>query len=246
MSRRVGHRLLWIPSMIAFFAMIVVFSRQPRAAPSPGSFTEYTSHDKYLVMNIPSDWKAGGMSMQGTSTEVAMTPARHVYFWLKADIAGSMMADIAKSGNTQMENLAGGINSGSVDVESGSAGDSGGSDESDSEGLAGAVRRMAKPPVQTLHEADGAEYVEAKDSFLNYQEGATTKPTIGGMECRRTEFTYERNTMFGKREMRGARYTLLNTDRRIRMMYRYPKEFEGVMEPVMKKIASSLRVGQGE
>src|SRR5262245_27007817 len=102
---RILSRIIWIPSCIAVIAMVFMFARQPLAIPAPTEMTAFTSDDKVITVKHPGNWKAHSNSIHGNTTEVWFDPVRNATFAVTADLAGSLVADIAKSGNAQMSGL---------------------------------------------------------------------------------------------------------------------------------------------
>jgi hypothetical protein len=162
------------------------------------------------------------MSMNGVMTEVWIEPARHLYMNIKADLAGSLMADIAKSTGNVGENFAG------------LAGSVPGAGEAPKE-------ERKKSPLEVMHEGESEVYAKA---YPNYQEGITTHFKIRMMEALMTDFTYEKSSMWGRRPMMGTRITALPSDRRLSIVYQYPKELSEQVGPIFKKIVASLDIHQ--
>ena len=103
MSNRLLYRLVWIPSAFACVGMAYVFIRQPKPFPKPASLTTYTSGDKSVALKRPGNWKASFANDHGVGRGIAFEPADNVRFVVASDLAGSLMADIMKSSDTQAE-----------------------------------------------------------------------------------------------------------------------------------------------
>ncbi len=220
MGKQIVYRAVWVPSLIAIIAMVVIFARAPLAIPAPAEMVTYSTDDKTIVFKHPANWKPHSMSMHAVQTEAWIEPARNVNFHINSDLQGSIMADFARAGNNMASNF-------------GSITGTGGSESS--------AEEKRKSPLEQLHDMKGEKMSK---NFPDYQEGITTKLTIGGLEAIETDFTYTRSTMFGKREMSGARFTALHSDRGIGLVYNFPKELQGQVEPVFKRIVKSLEFHQ--
>ena len=209
-------RVIWIPSCIAVFAMVVMFARQPLALPPPTEMTAFTSEDKVISVKHPGNWKAHSNSIHGNATEVWFEPIRNASFAVNADLAGSLMADIAKSGNNMASNLLGDMPGGTQ------------------------IKEKMKSPLETMHEVKAAKLTK---ELLDYQEGGTTKATLGGLEAMVTEFTFKKPGMWGPVEMSGKRATAIHSERRISVFSYCPKPLESQLIPVYNKIMATLRFG---
>src|SRR5438067_289984 len=107
MSKRAFYRVVWILSALAIAGMTAVFASQPYALPIPGPTKTYTSGDKSLRLDHPGNWKVREFSSHGIETELRVEPARSAKFVVTADLQGSLMADIVKSGNNALSSLTG-------------------------------------------------------------------------------------------------------------------------------------------
>jgi hypothetical protein len=207
-------RIIWVPSTIVVFAMIFLFARQPLAIPPPAEMADFTTEDKVISLRHPGNWKEHANSIHGNYTEVWFEPVRNSEFNVKADLAGSLMADIAKSTSA----------SGSAILDS----MPGGSE----------IKEKQKSPLEGLHE--GKAPILAKE-LAEYAEGATSKTKLGGLEALVTEFTFKKPGLWGNIEMVGKRATAIHSERRISLLYYCPKVIEAQLEPTFAKIAATLQ-----
>jgi len=221
MGKQIAYRAVWIPSLIAIIVMMVSFARAPMAIPAPGEMVLFSTDDKMLEFKRPANWKTHSMSLHAMQTEAWMEPALNVKIHINSDETSSMIAGFQQSSNNMMSNL------GSITGSSGSE---------------SAPEPKKKTPLESLHEVKGESMGK---NFDDYQEGITTKLQISGLEAIETDFTYSRSTMFGKKQSMGARFTTLHADRGIGIVYYFPKDLETQVEPLMKQIVKSLKIGQG-
>src|SRR5262249_35146084 len=114
---QIMSRIIWVPSAVAVFVMVVLFARQPLAIPPPTEMTPFSSEDTVISLKHPGNWKPHSNSIHGNTTEVWFDPIRNASFAVNADLAGSLMADIAKSGNNMASNIAGDVPGGQQIVE---------------------------------------------------------------------------------------------------------------------------------
>src|SRR5262249_25003733 len=118
MGKQMAYRAVWIPSLIAIIAMMVTFARAPMAIPAPAEMVTYTTDDKALVLQHPSNWKPHSMSLHAVQTEAWFEPAANVKIHINADETSSIIADISRASNNMMSNLGGISGSGGSETES--------------------------------------------------------------------------------------------------------------------------------
>ena len=207
-------RILWIPSSLAVVAMVIVFARQPLVLPPPEAMTGYTTEDKMLEMQHPSNWKPHSNAVAGAATDLWFIPVRNAKIYVKADLFGSLMGDIAK----------------------GPAVDLGGA-EGNLPG-AEAVQKKTNRPLAAVHDMKGEEY---KKEYRDYEESGTHDSTLGGMEALVSPFTFEVSALWGSKEMVGVRMSALANDRRISLIYYCPKDMQATLEPIYKKMLTTFK-----
>ena len=225
-------RIVWVLSTIGLCGALIAFASNPVAIPAPASdMAEYTTTDKSLTISHPSNWLPRQLSANATQTEIEFLPARGVYFDIKGDLQGSLMADITKSTGVSMGE---GLSGSSFDMGGlGSGSSSSGHEESEH-------HEARKSPVLSLHEA-GMEKV-AQD-LANFEDGGTKELRISGMEAYATDFTFHLKNVFSHTEAVGRKVTTLNGERRVTIYYYYPKSAQSTIQPVFEKMLKSIKIG---
>lgn len=223
MSRMVA-RLIWMASTLALIGTVISFAQHPYSLPSPGAMTTYTASDKSMVLSHPDNWKPQAFDLHSTTSRITFEPAKASWFEVNADLKGSLMADINRSTNAQLDTT------GMPPELAKQLGT-----------LDGGVKK--KTPLESAHETEGAEL---QTVFTGFQEGPITKTHLAGLEALSNEVTFQKRGVWGARYLTGTRMTALANDRRITLLYYCPKEFSGSLTPTFKKMADSLRLGQDE
>ncbi len=218
MSNRVLSRIVWVPSLIAILVMTFLFARHPQAIAEPSQMVSFTTDDKTITVDHPSNWRAHSNSQHDVMTEVWFLPANNSELHVSTDFAGSLMGDIARSSNNMMDNLGSMLGNGQQ------------------------IEVKKKSPLEQLHESYAG--VMEKE-FDDYQEGTTEKTTVSGMEALATSFTFKKPSIWGSREMVGKRFTALPNDRRVKITYYCQKDMQGKLEPTFQKMLATLRITQG-
>jgi hypothetical protein len=257
MSARVLYRAIWIPSALAIAGSVIVFVQQPFSAPKPGPMVEYKAADNSLIVKHPDNWEAEGSTSQAILTDVRFSPAKGVKFVASADLQGSLMADITKSGQTQADQL----NSMAQDLSrmnksqgtptgSSGLGSMGGLNGFENQGSQGGqpgqggqemVMPKMKSALELAHEAE-AKSLGKKLGIIN--EKPAQKTTLAGGEALVTEFTRADGGLFGAKESVGRRYTAITHDRRLTVYYYCPKKSQADIEPIFKEMVKSIQLGK--
>lgn len=219
MSKRIVYRVIWVSSLVMLCGAVFAFGRVPTSAPTPGPLIDFTTGDKALSIKHPDNWKPGTLELHDVATSIKFEPAKNFYFKVKADLAGSLMADIAKSTGAQLDSLGS-----SLGVPSGG--------------------EHRKSPLEQMHEMQGEEYANGGD-FDSYTEGATKKTTIAGNEAMLTEFTYKESGTWGKVGMVGLRGTAISNDRRITVLCYCPASAKNEFWPIFGQMIASVQLGHG-
>ena len=215
MSSRILYRVIWVPSLLAIFGMTIAFGRAPATVPQPGTLVQWESGDKSISIMRPENWRAQSMGASGTSMEVWFEPANYCYFGAKSDLAGSLMADIARAPSM------------------------GGMEEGE-EG--GAPRVAPLSPTEKLH-IGAAEDLPRK--YKGYEEGPTEKTNINGLEAVMTSFTFNKKGLWGERPMAGKRVTMLTTERRMTVFCYCPENLKEILMPVFDQMIMTFKAGEG-
>ena len=207
-------RLLYIPSLIASVVLVIIFARKPLTVEDPAALASFSSEDKSITVSHPSNWRAKSNSIQGQMTEVWFDPARDAKFYVSADLAGSLMADISKGPSL------GGL--GDVDLPGG-----------------GAVQsRPENRALNSVHELKAQEMAELTKGW---EESGTRDLQIAGLEARISDISYPQKALWGSRKIVGKRATVIANDRRIHLVYRCPEDLKEKLFPVFDQMVASLR-----
>ena len=220
MSNRLLYRLVWIPSALACVGMGYVFLRQPKPFPKPTLMTLYTSGDKSVALKRPGNWKAQYANDHGVGRGIAFEPADNVRFVVVSDLAGSLMADVMKSSDTQAEQLAGMMPGG-----------------------AGAMNLPPqKSPLEKLHISFGKAMQKDEKHYPAFEEGAYQTAQLAGVPALVSAFKFKSDGP--DPEIVGKRYTALSLDARITVIYYCPKSMQKDLSGVFAKMTESVRAGQ--
>ncbi len=214
------YRAIWIPSSIAFLALLITLSSQPLAVPIPGKLVEYTNPDKSINLLRPQNWKVTNRSAQAVSSELNFSPAQNVTYKINSDLSGSLMADIAKPIAPPVSDVPEG-----VDPQQ-----------------AAAAFPAQKSALQTLHEMDTKSFARM---YLEYQEIGTEPAQIAGTEALVTEFKCKAASTFSTRDISGKRISLITNDRRITIVATCPTVMKIVLFPVFDKMTESIQLNKG-
>lgn len=248
MSKRLIYRIIWMPSALACVVLLMLFIVHPLADAAPGAMKEYTTSDKSLQVLHPENWEATETGAHGVSSGVKFVGGPLTLIRFSTDLAGSLVADIARANNSQMDSLAGmsgqpGMNSQSgMSDQSGMGGQSGTSDSSES-GTGSAPVVAQKSPLQKLHDMKGKELQE-DPQMPDYQDGDTQSRQIAGAEALITDFTYTEHSPLGNQPMVGKRATALLGYRRLLIFAHCPKQSEKQVIPLFDQMIDSLKASQ--
>src|SRR5579872_2240785 len=154
---RIVSRLIWVPSTVALIGTVIAFAQKPYTLPAPEAMTAYTTSDKSLTLSRPGNWPTHSTSLHDTNAQVIVEPARGVWFEISSDLKGSLMADMSRAPGAPIDtsSLPPGLASQLPDVKQ-------------------------KTPLEKVHEMEGATLEKL---FDGYQEGATKKTQLAGLEA---------------------------------------------------------------
>ena len=222
MSNRVLYRIVWIPSAIACVGMGVLFAAQPYAFPTPSAMENYSTKDKLITLKHPGNWKAHVRSgMQGMEKSVEFTPAKTVSFVVSSNQMGSIMADVSKSNDAQIQQLMSSV-----------------------PGAPPANTPAQKSPLEKAHEAGRSVMIADDKNYPEYKEKNAQVGRISGVECLTSDFTFQGEGQNKALEMTGKRVTALTTETQINVLYYCPKDMQAKLAPTFKQMLQSVRVGQ--
>ncbi|MCS6863074.1 MAG: hypothetical protein NZT92_22440 [Abditibacteriales bacterium] len=212
MTKRVLYRVIWVPSVMVLAGLIVFFAQQPTALPTPAPPTTFTTSDKTITVSHPGNWQPLEGSMHAVKTKVKFEPTKNVRVVIETDLAGSLIGDISKASSNMLSNLP---------------------------GIGQQLAAKQKTPLETVHELQAKEL---KESYEGFQDGATTKAKVAGLEALVTDFTFQERGVWGRREMAGKRVSALASERRLSIVCHYSKDAQEQMAPVIAQMLSSLQV----
>jgi hypothetical protein len=106
-------------------------------------------------------------------------------------------------------------------------------------GIGEQLAAKQKTPLESIHELQAKEL---KETYGEFQDGATAKGKVGGLEALITDFTFQERGVWGNREMAGKRVSALASERRLTVVCHYPKEAQEQMSPVIAQILGSLQM----
>jgi hypothetical protein len=262
MSMRVLYRAIWIPSALVLAGSMVAFALKPVSFPEPGPLVSYSLDDQSLSLKHPQNWKPAAMSSHSVASEVRFNPAKGILFVATADLKGALMADVARSNQSQAENLAGmagspggeGTEQSETGVDStgtppgGAAGPVGGATAPPGgEGLLGSIlggggASTRKSPLEQLHEAGAAEVSE---QLQEYKEQKPAKTRIAGLDALVSDYTATVPGALGGKPVQGKRYTAIGQERAISVRFHCPEGARTKLEPLFKEMAASVASGEG-
>ena len=220
MSNRLLYRIVWIPSALACVGMGYVFLRQPKPFPKPTALTLYVSGDKSVALKHPGNWKASSGSDHGVARGIAFAPGDNVTFIVVSDLAGSLMADVMKSSDTQAETLAGMMPGG-----------------------AGAANLPPqKSPLEKLHIMFGKSMQKNEKRYPEFEETGYQPTQLAGVPALVSDFTFKSDGPDG--EIVGKRYTALTLEARITVLYYCPKSKQKELSGIFTKMTRSVRAGE--
>ena len=202
---------------------LLFFLKAPDPVPTPKSFTTYTASDKSFVCQAPAGWETISASAGGVEGG-ALFKKGDAKIDITADLAGSLMGDIAASA----DRMAGGTETagGGISLP----------------GVPGAdLGKARKPPVEKLH--DSSKKSVAK-KFGNYDEKPTQTVRTQLGEGRFSEFTAGGTGLFDPK-LHGYRVTFLPTERRITIIAVCRETDWAALKPAFETTIQSLTPGGG-
>jgi hypothetical protein len=206
-----GFALAYVMLMAVF---VIGFKSQVTAAPK--KFIPYVAPDKSFACKMPEGWKRVETVAAGTAASVRAEQG-YAKISIFSDLAGSLMADIARAGDAQMENLTGMMPGNAPPVTG------------------------PRPPVEKLH----LQYVDIMERKWDEFEDSEMKPIQVPLgECRVSEWSGKKANSPGSTKMRGLRATILSGERRIVVLtYCTDKEYK-VLVNSFSQIIRSMKPGE--
>lgn len=198
---------------VAFF----VIGKKPELARAPTKFVPFTASDNAFAGQAPDGWKREQSGGGGIMSGVAMTQGRS-RISVHSDLQGSLMADISRASDAQMQSIDG--------------------------MLPGGMRmspQKRKSPVEKLHDM-GKKGMSEK--WKEYEETASNPFSSPLGEARISEWT-GKGGMFGGEKMHGLRATMLSGERRVTVTCQCPEDDWKTLRPAFSTVLKSLRPGGG-
>jgi hypothetical protein len=151
--------VLGVLGVAALAGILYLKAGKQQMVPAPTSFVKYSAADKSFACQAPAEWQSAGMASHGVAGGALFKkgPAK---IDITADLAGSLMGDVATSQNAAAAGLA--------------------------EVAPGLAAALSKPPVEKVHEADKAR-MAAK--YKEYEEGQMKPFRSAAGEARYSEWT---------------------------------------------------------
>lgn len=187
------------------------------AAKAPIGFSDYSLPDKSVACQSPDGWARSESAGNGIMSGADFTSgtAKVAIF---SDLQGSLMADMSRASNAQIDSVGGMMPSGmQMNLP------------------------KAVPPVEKLHKV-GRKKLE--NQYQNYDETAMRPLENQLGEARISEFTGETGGMFGKK-MHGLRTTILSGERRVTVTCSCPEDDWKTLRPAFSKVLKSMKSGGG-
>ena len=212
--------MAWSFTGISSAAMVlgvvyIGFAVQPERVSAPKSFSAFKAKDGSFSCMAPDGWNKASGEMMGIAGRARFRKGE-AEVDITSDLAGSLMADIAKATGAGMPDLSG------------------------VPGASGLATAAKKPPVDMLHEA-GKEAIE--DEMSGYEEQAA-KPFQSQLgEARFSEFTADGRMFAGK--VHGYRATILGNDRSFTVICQCGEPDWPGLKPAFEKVILSLTAGGG-
>ncbi len=220
MSNRTLYRLVWIPSALACVGMAYVFAAQPYVVSKIEPMKPYAASDHSVSLQRPGNWKAHSRSENGVARVVSFDPSQSAHFEVSVDLLGSLLGDVMKSSDSQMQSLAGMMPGGA--------------------GVANLPPQ--KSPMETLHAAEGKRLKKDERHYPGYEETDPKPAQISGSPALASEFIFKGDGPDA--EIHGKRLTALTTESRVTILYYYPKSMQKQLSGVFAKMTASVRTGQ--
>ncbi|MCW3053780.1 MAG: hypothetical protein JWN14_2950 [Chthonomonadales bacterium] len=217
---RALYRTVWIVSLLAIVGMSCWFLTKPPSLPVVAPMVAYVSEDKSLAFQYPGNWKPQTASSQAVSARVAFDPNSNTHFAVDTNLAGSLMGDIAKSGDAGLSALQGmpGMPAGAADKQ--------------------------KSPLEMLHEASLHAMAKNKTRYPDFEASASLPIQVGGVEALSTDFAFKEGGVWGKRDMIGTYVTILTKEREVSVKATTSKALQKTMKPIFEQMINSIHLEQ--
>ena len=220
MSSRIMCRIIWVPSLIVLICMFTLWTKRSTAIEPPAELVPFTLADKSVTAMYPKNWTATESGSHDVASGVRFWASKSVGLNINYDLIGSLVADLASVPTPDPAAL----------------------------GIPGAAPQpevKQKSPLEKAHalymKQLAKEYEEQE-----FQEGAVTQLTVGGLPAISTEYKYKMKSGWGSSGIVvGSRITVLTPERAASLTIYYPKEMKEQLDPVFNKMLASVTFGQG-
>jgi len=208
-----GLGLVFVGVLVALFFLR---ASKPSPIPAPAAFVPYKAADGSFACLGPKGWeKQGGAS--GAIRAGVLFKRDKAAIDITSDLAGSLMGDMARANNSQMESIAGMLPNGVA-----------------------ANLPKTKPPVEQLHVAGGKAMTKRMENFAE-QPMQTLNSSLG--EARYSEWTADDNSLLHKGKLHGYRVTILGNERRVTVLCQCPDGDWKTLKPAFERVIASLAPG---
>jgi hypothetical protein len=232
MSRRLMYRLIYIPCLIGVAALIGLFGHLARSqgAVKAAGMTTYVAEDKSFSIGYPRTWGASASTMNGTGVRAHLRQSEHAEVIVTSDLAGSILADMSRSGVNMGASLPGMSGSGSTPGA-----------ETALPNLSGMGGAAQQTPLQAAH-AFGAGYIRSK--FAHYEEQPPEKSEMAGGAALTSAFTAQTSALLNPEEIVGRHVTILSGNRPVTIDAYCPKDEAKEFFTTFENMLQTLRVSE--
>ena len=231
MSRRLVYRLIYLPCLLGLAALIGLFGHPTRSqgAVKTADMTTYVAADKSFSIGYPHTWGASASTLNGTGVRAHLRQSEQAEVIVTCDLAGSILADMSRTGSNLAASLPG---------MSGSGSSSGA--ELSLPGLSG-MDAAQQTPLQAAHNF-GAGYIKSK--FAHYEEQPPEKSELAGGEALTSAFTAHTSSLLNPEEIVGRRVTVLSGNRPVTIDAYCPKDEAKAFFVTFENMLQTLRVSE--
>lgn len=207
---------LGVAFVAALAALFFLRASRPSPLPAVQAFVPYKAADNSFACAGPKGWeKQGGAS--GAIRAGVLFRRDKATIDITSDLAGSLMGDVARANNNQVESIAGMLPSGMA-----------------------ANLPKTKPPVEQMHVAAGRALAKRFEGFAEQPLRELRSP-LG--EARYSEWTADDSGFLRKGKLHGYRVTILGNERRVTVLCQCPDGDWKTLKPAFERVIASLAPG---
>ncbi|GAB4461685.1 MAG: hypothetical protein OHK0029_27370 [Armatimonadaceae bacterium] len=213
-----GRLLAAMGIAVAVIGIIVVLiiGQKPQQTEAPAKLVPYTAPDKAFACILPESRKrtesAGGGIQSGVRADAGRSRIK-----VSADLSGSLMADIAKAQDAQVQNMTDMLPQGMQPPPT-----------------------QRKSPVEKMHIAFRKNMEESWDEYA--EVGSSQFQSAFG-ESHVTEWTGKKKSLIGAGDTHGLRVTMLSGERRITVLCYCSESDWKALRPTFSKVIKSIAPG---